>query len=234
MQFGRLGRHDHADCWGHAGSPNRDKRKARIEVANAAVDRAAAEGRIEHLKVRQATALAWISSYSIERKETLFQDFYKENRLLSDTVRAQIAGGRAQPVDAVTPRQEAAQLAEQQDDLIRQRAQAQAALKRWIGAAANDQPVGRLPEWPVDTSGYSHKLQHHPELAAFAPMTREAEAKVREAESEKQSDWRKKSVPKEMLCQKTSHAGWATKSSSGREHNTPGLNRGTEYNCGYP
>jgi cobalt-zinc-cadmium efflux system outer membrane protein len=169
--------------------PNGDKRKARIEVADAAVDRAAAERRVERLKVRQSTALAWISSYSIERKDALFQDFYKENRLLSDTVRARIAGGRAQPADAVTPKQEAAQLAEQQDDLILQRAQARAALKRWIGPAANDKPVGSLPEWPVDTSSYSHQLQHHPELAAFAPMTREAQARVREAESEKQSDW---------------------------------------------
>ncbi|MEO8647368.1 TolC family protein [Pseudomonas sp.] len=169
--------------------PNSDKRKARIEVADAAIDRAAAERRVERLKVRQSTALAWISSYSVERKDALFQDFYKENRLLTDTVRAQIAGGRAQPADAVTPKQEAALLAEQQDDLILQKAQARAALKRWIGSAANDKPVGSLPEWPVDTSGYGHKLQHHPELAAFAPMTREAQAKVREAVSEKQSDW---------------------------------------------
>jgi outer membrane protein TolC len=169
--------------------PNSDKRKARVEVADAAIDRAAAERRVESLKVRQSTALAWISSYSVERKDALFQDFYKENRLLTDTVRAQIAGGRAQPADAVTPKQEAAQLAEQQDDLILQRTQARAALKRWIGPAANDTPVGNLPEWPVDTSGYAHKLQHHPELAAFAPMTREAQAKVREAVSEKQSDW---------------------------------------------
>ncbi|MHC8338733.1 TolC family protein [Pseudomonas sp. HLT2-19-2] len=169
--------------------PNSDKRKARIEVADAAIDRAAAERRVERLKVRQATALAWINSYSVERKDALFQDFYKENRLLADTVRAQIAGGRAQPADAVTPKQEAAQLEEQQDDLIRQRAQARAALKRWIGAAANNKPAGSLPEWPVDSSSYPHKLQHHPELAAFAPMTREAQAKVREAVSEKQSDW---------------------------------------------
>ncbi|MBU6957813.1 TolC family protein [Pseudomonas sp. CVAP len=169
--------------------PNRDKRKARIEVANAAVDRAAADARIERLNVRQATALAWISSYSIERKEALFEDFYKENRLLADTVRAQIAGGRAQPADAVTPKQEAAQLADQQDDLARLRAQARAALKRWIGPAANDPLTGSLPQWPIETSGYSHKLQHHPALAAFEPMTREAEAKVREAEAEKQSDW---------------------------------------------
>ena len=169
--------------------PSSAKRKARIEVADAAIERAAAERRVERLKVRQATALAWINSYSVERKDTLFQDFYKENRLLADTVRAQIAGGRAQPADAVTPKQEAAQLEEQQDDLIRQRAQARAALKRWIGPAANDKPVGSLPEWPVEASDYSHKLQHHPELAAFAPMTREAQAKVREAEAEKQSDW---------------------------------------------
>lgn len=169
--------------------PNGDKRKARIEVADAAVDRAAAERRVERLNVRQSTALAWISSYSVERKDALFQDFYKENRLLSDTVRAQIAGGRAQPADAVTPRQEAAQLEEQQDELIRQRAQARAALKRWIGPADNDKPVGSLPQWPVDSSSYAHKLQHHPELAAFAPMTREAQAKVREAVSEKRSDW---------------------------------------------
>ena len=169
--------------------PNSDKRKARIEVAGAAVERAAAERRVERLNVRQSTALAWISSYSVERKDALFQDFYKENRLLIDTVRAQIAGGRAQPADAVAPQQEAAQLADQQDNLTLQRAQARAALKRWIGSAANEPPVGNLPEWPVDTSGYFHKLQHHPELAAFAPMAHEAQAKVREAEAEKQSDW---------------------------------------------
>ncbi|MGH8483475.1 MAG: TolC family protein, partial [Pseudomonas sp.] len=169
--------------------PNGDKRKARIEVANAAVDRAAAERRVERLYVRRSTALAWINSYSVERKDALFQDFYKENRLLTDIVRAQIAGGRAQPADAVTPRQEAAQLAEQQDDLVRQRAQARAALKRWIGSAANERPVGSLPQWPVDASGLPHKLKHHPELAAYEPMSREAQAKVREAEAEKKSDW---------------------------------------------
>lgn len=169
--------------------PNSDKRKARVEVAAGAVERAAAERRVELLNVRQATALAWIGSYSVERKAALLQDFYEENRLLGATVRAQIAGGRGLPADAVTPRQEAAQLAEREDELISQRAQARAALKRWIGAATNDRPEGRLPEWPVDSAGYVHKLQHHPELAAFAPMTREAQARVHEAEADKQSDW---------------------------------------------
>jgi len=169
--------------------PNGDKRKARIEVAEAGVERAAAERRVERLKVRQATALAWIGSYSVERKQALLQDFYKENRLLSDTVRAQIAGGRAQPADAVTPKQEAARLAEQEDNLTLERTQARAALKRWIGTAANDKPEGNLPQWPVEPATFNHQLQHHPELAAFAPMAREAQAKVQEAVSEKKSDW---------------------------------------------
>ncbi|WP_225776330.1 TolC family protein [Pseudomonas sp. Marseille-Q5115] len=169
--------------------PNSNKRRARIEVANAAVERAAAGRQVERLNVRQATAMAWISSYSVERKNALFQDFYKENQLLAETVRAQIAGGRAQPADAVTPKQEAARLAEQQDDLDLQRTRARAALKRWIGAAGHDEPVGGLPDWPAGASGYSHKLQHHPELAAFAPMTREAQAKVQEAIAEKRPDW---------------------------------------------
>jgi outer membrane protein TolC len=169
--------------------PNGDKRRARIEVAEAAVELAAAEGRVERLNVRQATALAWIGSYSVELKQSLFQEFYRENRLLADTVRAQIASGRAQPADAVTPKQEAAQLEEQQDQLLFQRAQARALLKRWIGPAANEQPVGNWPQWPIDTSGYVNKLEHHPALAAFAPMTREAQAKVREAEADKRSDW---------------------------------------------
>lgn len=83
--------------------PSRDKRKARIELAEASVERAAAEGRIERLNVRQATAQAWIRAYAVERKNALFKDFYQQNRLLQDTVRAQLAGGRGQPSDAVIP-----------------------------------------------------------------------------------------------------------------------------------
>jgi len=169
--------------------PNRAKRRARVEVAEAAVDRASAERQVERLNVRQATALAWIASYSVERKQALFQDFFRENRLLADAVRAQIAGGRAQAADAVTPKQEAVLLDEQQDELISLRTQARAALRRWIGPAADEPLAGSLPEWPIDAAGYSHKLPHHPALTAFAPMTREAEAQVREAVAEKKSDW---------------------------------------------
>lgn len=166
--------------------PSRDKRKARIELADATVARTAAEGRVERLNVRQATAQAWIRAYAVERKDALFQDFYRQNRLLHDSVRAQLAGGRGQPSDVVIPRQEAAELAEREDALTEQRTQARAALKRWIGAAASEAPSGQWPNWPL---AHPYNLHQHPELQAFAPRTREAEARLREAKAQKTSDW---------------------------------------------
>lgn len=169
--------------------PNRAKRQARVEVAEAAIERAWAEGRVERLNVRQATAQAWIAAYSVERKQALLQELLRENRLLEDAVRAQIAGGRGQAADAVTAQQEAAALEERQDELSRLRAQARAALRRWIGTAAEQPLAGSLPQWPIDAAHYSDKLQQHPELTASLPATREAEARVREAVAEKHSDW---------------------------------------------
>ncbi|MDT4830102.1 type I secretion outer membrane protein, TolC family [compost metagenome] len=169
--------------------PNRDKRKARVETARASIDRASAEAAAERVKVRRETALAWIATYTGQRKLARFDDFFQENRLLAEAVRARLAGGRGQALDAVEPRQEAAQLAEQQDELTLQVAQARAALKRWIGQDAALPLAGDFPHWPIEASSYLHALHRHPELATYGPMTREAEARVREAEAEKKSDW---------------------------------------------
>lgn len=169
--------------------PSRDKRLARVELAAATVDTAAAQGRIERLNVRQATAQAWIGAWAVARKEALFKDFYQQNRLFADTVRAQLAAGRGQPSDAVLPKQEAADLAEREDTLIQQRAQARAALKRWIGPAASEAPSGSLPNWPINEVGYNHNLHQHPVLQAFGPRTREAQARLDEARAQKTSDW---------------------------------------------
>ncbi|MDH4563862.1 TolC family protein [Pseudomonas sp. BN411] len=169
--------------------PNRAKRDARIETARASVDRAAAEADAERVKVRRETALAWITTYTGQRKLARFDDFFRENRLLEKAVQARLAGGRGQAQDAVEPRQEAAQLAEQQDELELQVAQARAALKRWIGQDAALPLSGEFPSWHIDAAQYLHALHRHPELATYEPMTREAEAQVREAESEKKPDW---------------------------------------------
>ncbi|MFZ3204652.1 MAG: TolC family protein [Pseudomonas sp.] len=169
--------------------PNRAKRRARIEVAQAGVERATLEQRVELLKVRRQTALAWISALAVEEKLALFQTLYAENDLLVKAVRARLAGGRGQPADSVGPKQEAALLAEAEDQLQQSRAQQRAALRRWVGPRADEPLAGRLPNWPVDAEHYRHNLQRHPELALFDPMTDEAQAEIRQAVAEKKSDW---------------------------------------------
>ncbi|EAN8120588.1 TolC family protein [Pseudomonas juntendi] len=168
--------------------PNRDKRKARVETARAAVERADAQAVFERQKVRAATALAWISAYTVQRKLEQFDALYKENRLLASAVKARLAAGGGAAADALAPNQEAAQLDERRDLLLSQAAQARAALKRWIGQDGDVQAPA-FPQWTVNASEYLHALHAHPELATYGAMTREAQAQVQQALAEKKSDW---------------------------------------------
>ncbi len=81
--------------------PNRDKRKARRDAAQASVQRAGASREVETLRVRLATAQAWIATHAVERKIQLFNQLFEENRLLAEAIRARIAGGRGRLTDSV-------------------------------------------------------------------------------------------------------------------------------------
>lgn len=169
--------------------PNADKRRARVDAAEANIARTEAERRIELLNVRREAALAWIKGLMVERKLAAFDRLERENQLLADAVRARIAGGRGSATDAVMPRQEATALADRRDEIDAQRRQAGAALQRWIGATNGEAPAGDWPSWPISREALTVHLHHHPELAAFEPMTRLADAEVREAEAGKTPDW---------------------------------------------
>ena len=169
--------------------PNSAKRQARVEVAQSSIAVAVAQRRIERLKVRSAVAQAWIGRYTVERKLALFDELYRENRLLAEAVHTRIAAGRSLAMDGVLPRQEAAALAERHDQLERERSDAEAALQRWIGPAGSELLAGEAPVWPVSSETLTHHLYQHPELTVYNSMTRQAEAEVREAESTKKPDW---------------------------------------------
>ncbi len=169
--------------------PNADKRKAREAVASANIDVASAERQITRLQVRRDTAIAWLNLYYIQRKFALFDALDQENKILNDAVKAQIAGGRSPVVDAVMPRQEAVQLADRRDDLASGLAKARAALRRFVGAQADEPLAGEPPMLSVDAEHLRQQLHQHPELQVFVAQTRKAEAEVHEADAMKQSDW---------------------------------------------
>ncbi|UAW97232.1 TolC family protein [Halopseudomonas nanhaiensis] len=169
--------------------PNRAKRQARMDAAEAAVSLADVEQRLTRLQVRQQTAQAWIMTLAVERKLDLFSELYRENELLARAVDARLAGGAGLSADRVGPRQEALDLADQQDLLERDQLTARAELYRWIGDAARQPLTGDWPHWADDLEHYQHNLQRHPELQAFDPMTRRAEADIAEAVADKTPDW---------------------------------------------
>lgn len=169
--------------------PNAAKRRAREDVAAAGVDVAEARRRIERQKLRRDTALAWLSRYFLERQVALFDELQRENTLLAEAVRAQIAAGRGPVADAVMPQQEAAQLADRRDQLQRELAKASARLRRYLGAAGNEPLAGEPPLLAVDAAQLRQQLHQHPELQVFGAETRKAEAEVREAAAMKRPDW---------------------------------------------
>lgn len=168
---------------------NADKRHARADIANAALARAQAEQVIARQQLRSEVAQAWLQRYYLEKQQVLFDALDRENSLLSDAVSAQLASGKASGADALLPREEALALADRRDALKQQIDSAKARLAQWLGSDAYQPLTGDAPEFPVEAGMLNKNLHRHPELAAFGPMTEQAEAELREAQAQKKSDW---------------------------------------------
>jgi outer membrane protein TolC len=169
--------------------PNRDKRHARAAAAQAGADLAGAKLRVEQLQVQLETAAAWIQAKVIGEQLAAFPALYRENRLFAKAVTAAIAGGKASTADSVQPKQEAALLAEREDELIRASTAARAALRRWIGDAAERPLSGDWPAWSTSISQLKSGLPSHPALTAMEPRYRQASAVASEAIAAKKPDW---------------------------------------------
>lgn len=169
--------------------PNRAKRNARIETAQAQIAVAQAQRTISLQSVRLSTALAWIARRSAERELAALADLRAENKLLAGAVHAQLAGGKGMLTDAVLPRVEAAMIDERQDALDTKVAQANAELRRWLGAKADAPLVGDAPDWSVELATLGEHLNRHPELQAFASREALLQAESDAAKAEKRADW---------------------------------------------
>lgn len=169
--------------------PNQDKRAARVEVAKGRVALAEAQTQITRQSVLRETAVAWIGRDTVEQQLAYIDVLQEENRLLDAAVRARLAGGKGMTAETVAPRQEAALIEERRDAFEARRSQAIAALKRWIGPAANAPLQGKAPDWAITPQTLQHRLHQHPEIAFFDSKEHVLNAEIREAQAEKKSDW---------------------------------------------
>ena len=169
--------------------PNQAKREARIAAARGQLASAEVQADIARLTVQRETAIAWIARASLERQLAHIDALSEENRLFDAAMRAQYAGGKAMATEIVAPRQEAAMIEERKDELHARRSQAIAALRRWIGTAADAPLQGSAPDWAITRETLEHRLPHHPELLAFDSRARVLNAEIAEAQAEKKPDW---------------------------------------------
>ena len=169
--------------------PNRDKRAARAQGAQARAERERALLDAERVGVQREVAQAWLARFFVERRLALFKTLEDENRLLRQTVDARIASGRAMPTDSTMARQEALMLADRRDELQRERAQAQATLTRWLGDEARQALAGDPPALQADAAALHGAIARHADLLAFEPMLRMTNAELREIEAAKKGDW---------------------------------------------
>lgn len=169
--------------------PSAAKRAARRQGAEARAEREQALLTMEQLAVQREVALAWLARWYAEQRLASFRHLDDENRLLRETLDARVAAGSAMPADATMARQEALMLADRRDELVREQAQAQAALQRWLGDDAALPLAGAPPALAADRAVLLAGIDRHADLQAFDPMQRMTQAEVAEAESMKRGDW---------------------------------------------
>ena len=169
--------------------PNRAKREARAAGAQARVERERATLVVAQLAVQREAALAWLGVHFAERRVAQLSDLDRENRVLQDTLDARIAAGKAMPAEHTMARQEALALADRRDDAVRDVAKARAALRRWVGARADEALDGDAPGQALQADAVRAGLHRHAEIAPYAAMQAMAQAEVSEANAEQRGDW---------------------------------------------
>lgn len=168
--------------------PNGKKREARTEAANARVAQEEVELDLSRITVRTETAAAWLNRYFLNRQLAVLEAQEKDNHVLGEVVRAQLLAGKAAVADALLPKQETLALANRRDDLQRDIAVADAALRRWTGIAT---PMlsGEPPLFTLNPEALRQHVQHHPELQRFKSMEDMARSQLHEAEAARHPDW---------------------------------------------
>lgn len=169
--------------------PNAVKREAQRQTAQARAERERAQLVIQRLQLQLDLSLAWIAAQSGEQRKSLLDELVAENQRLQDSLPSRIAAGSAQAADLLMARQEALGLKDRQDELARDHLKARSALRRWLGARADEPLLDQPPALRIPVQQLRADLNQHAELALYPAMRQMAQAETREALAENRGDW---------------------------------------------
>ncbi|WP_158914839.1 TolC family protein [Caulobacter sp. S45] len=169
--------------------PNRAKRHARVEQAQANVTAARSSLTVAQQKAEVAAGKAWVALYYAERKLSALDKLQQELVQERDAAPARLLSGAARPAMTLEPQQLLAVLADRREALRAELLQARAALGRWIDGAATAEPSGPPPSMDLDPVALRAHLDALPIMQVAAAKIDQAEAATKEARAEKQPDW---------------------------------------------
>ena len=169
--------------------PNRAKRDARSQLAQARTERDRLQLAAADLLVRREAMRAWVAVYYAQQRLAWLDSLQQENALLQQTLPPRIAAGQASAADLTMARQEALAIADRHDELARDRAKARAALRRLVGVRADEPLRGEPPALAVDADAVRAGLHRHTELAPYEAMLAMSQAEIGESQAETRGDW---------------------------------------------
>lgn len=171
--------------------PSRAKRRARREMAEAALARADAESVATVLDVKRAAAKAWVALWAAEREQALLQELRDEAGLAVRATRARLSGGSGAASDALAARSTELELENRLDDAAARIAQARAGLARWLGELPA-QSAATAPDFsqpPLSEARLLAGLDRQGPLLAWEAREAAADAAVVLAQAETRPDW---------------------------------------------
>lgn len=169
--------------------PNRAKREARSQGAQARAERERALLVLTNLQLRQALEQAWLAAQFVLGRQAALAEIALENQRLQDTLPGRMAAAKANAADLLMARQEALALADRSDDLARDELKARAALRRLVGPRADEALIG-APNVPAPAPEQIRAaVSRHAELAIYPALLGLAQAELREAQADRGGDW---------------------------------------------
>ena len=169
--------------------PNRARREARSASAQARVERERALLAAGQLAAQREAALAWLGLYFAQARAAPLAELEREVRLAIDTLDARIAAGRSVPAEHSAAGLDALALADRRDAAQRDIDKARAALRRWVGARADEPLDGEPHALALPPAGWRDELPRHAEIAPFVALRAMAQAEAAEAQAEQGGDW---------------------------------------------
>lgn len=135
--------------------PNRARREAQRELAQATRQRMSAELAVQRLEVRLGMAEVWLRLRVVEQQLALFPQLLEHNRVLAAAVTARLRSGQGSLAEQPQVETERAQLEQRIEQLQADQAALQAASRRWLqspglqqgAAAVRLAEADRRPDW---------------------------------------------------------------------------------------